>query len=104
MLAKESWAFLQSVFHHWVWFVSSSLLMVGLGLGERYMGTDVSWSAYSLILLLGVVAAVWRAWLEEYRKTALEIRMSVVENRFKGSESGKAYYLVTLDVVFIAAR
>src|ERR1700742_1768157 len=59
-------AFLRAVSRHWLLLFTGPVLSLMLGGFEHYSGTSIPFQGYSLISAATVLAAVYRAWLDEH--------------------------------------
>jgi hypothetical protein len=86
---KEVRVFTAALLRHWLLVLSGPLLSAILGLVERYAKVSIEFRFYVAIVAAGVLVALFRTWLDEYRgRTAAEARSDL--NR-------PAVVLVTLD-------
>jgi len=67
---KEVGLFIAALFRHWLLVLSGPLLSAALSFLERYTKVSIEFRLYIAIVVLGVLVALYRTWLDEHRARA----------------------------------
>lgn len=82
------WQFIKNVGHHWVALMSGGILIVSLGLFERFSGKNVPVEVYIAIIALIFCIAFYLAWRDE-RNSIIAIQKTIEDKEKVVSDKDK---------------